>query len=311
MKDVAVVIVTHNSVRFLDGCLGSIAGAVPGIEATVTVVDNESTDGTVAAVRRILPEADVVASGSNAGFAAANNIALRRTTSRHVLLLNPDTVLRPEAVTRLVRFLDGRAEYWAAGPAVLNGDGSLQRTGVSFPSLWNILVEALFLDRAFPRSRLFGGHRRLFDDPGRVQDVDYVQGSCLLVNRAAVERVGPLDEEYFMYFEETDWCYRIRCAGGRVARVPDAEVIHFGGEDSAHYGESRLMSYHGGLLRFFRKHRSKTSGIVLRIVLLGRSILRVLVWSGAAMLHADRRRDARSSVRGYLRGIALIVREPL
>lgn len=311
MNDVAVVVVTYNSRRWLEGCLGSITAAVAGLSSEVVVVDNASTDGTAAEVKRLLPSAVLLESAGNEGFAAANNLALRRTRSRHVLLLNPDTVLAPGAVTRLVRFLDADPSYWAAGPAVHNGNGTLQRTGVSFPSLRNIAVETLFLDRLFPRSRLFGRHRRLYEDPSVLSDVDYVQGSCLLVRRAAVDRVGPLDEEYFLYFEETDWCRRMRDAGGKVARVPDAAIVHFGGEPSVHYDEGRLVHYHRGLLLFFRRHRRPAARLLLRVLLAARSLVRIAAWTAVAVVSPGRRAQALSAARGYARVLPLLVREAL
>ena len=309
--DVTIIIVTWNSRKDLPGCLGSIPAAARDVRYEVIVVDNQSTDGTAALVESSHPDVRLLVNRENRGFAAANNQAMRLARSRDVLLLNPDTVLQDRAIDRLVQCLDGHPEASVAGPTVLNSDGSLQRTGVTFPSTWNILAEALFLDRLLPRSGIFGRHRRLYQDPRALREVDYVQGSCLMVRAAAIETAGILDEEYFMYFEETDWCFRMKQAGGSVLLCPDAAVIHYGGEESSHYGERRLVSYHRGLLLFYLKHHSLADAILLRAVLLLRSLLRIGVWLGIAVVRPGQRSHAISSVKGYARALGLLFGERL
>jgi hypothetical protein len=203
--------------------------------------------------------------------------------------------------------MDGHENVWAAGPAMVNADGTLQRTGVRFPGNWNILVEALFLDRLYPQSRLFGRHKELFEDPGKVRGVDYVQGACLMVRFKAIETVGGLDEQFFMYFEETDWCYRIKAAGGDVSYCPSATVVHFGGGEAGHYDEVRLLYYHKSLLRFYRKHYSMLRSIGVRTILALRSVLRTVVWSVVAAVKPARRRSALSSAKGYLKTIVMLL----
>jgi GT2 family glycosyltransferase len=224
-----------------------------------------------------------------------------------VLLLNPDTILQEGAIDRLIQCMDAHPGVFAAGPQVHNRDGSLQRTGVRFPSIRNIFFESLFLDRAFPRSRVFGAHKALYDDPATERSVDYVQGSCLIVRAEAIARVGILDEDFFMYFEETDWCYRMRQAGGKVLICPSASVIHFGGEESSHYGEQRLLNYHRSLLQFFAKHHSLSDRLLLRIVLSMRCCVRMAAWLGIFLARGQARVEAASSLRGYWRTLLLVV----
>ncbi len=307
--DVTVIIVTWNSREELPGCLGSIEAAARHVRCDIIVVDNQSTDGTRAYLETSHPGVRVIANAENRGFAAANNQALRLVRTRYVLLLNPDTVLHEEAIDRLVGCLDAHPEAFAAGPQVYNRDGSLQRTGVTFPSIGNLLADAFFLDRLFPSSRVFGRHRSLFDDPETERVVDYVQGSCLLVRQAAIAKVGILDEEYFMYFEETDWCYRMHRAGGTVRICPAAGVVHFGGEPSVHYGAARLVDYHRGLLVFFVRHRSGPEQLVLRGVVILRSCLRIVTWAGVLLFRPRERRAALSGIRGYGRVMLMVLRE--
>ncbi len=309
MADVTIIIVTWNSRTDLVRCLPSIPAAASGCSHDLIVVDNASADGTVAYVEAVCPGARVIVNGENLGFAAANNQALRVTKGRYALLLNPDTVLRPNAIDMLVAFMDSTPDAWAAGPAILNSNNTLQRTGVRFPNTWNLISEALALDRLFPLSRVFGRHRELFKDPAEVQQVDYVQGSCLIVNGIVPGKVGILDEEFFMYFEETDWCFRMQQAGGRVYIVPSARVVHLGGEGPGHFDEFRLVAYHRGLLMFYRKHHAVHDRIVVRLVILVRSVIRIAVWTAMLVFSPSMRRSAWSSIKGYFRVLGLLVRQ--
>ncbi len=306
MNDLTVIVVTWNSGSDIEECLRTALSASRGLQAKIVVVDNGSTDGTRQIVAEHFPEVSLVANRGNIGFAAANNVGIRQADSRYLMLLNPDTIVREGAFRGLVGFMDAHSDCWAAGPALLNGDGTPQRTGVRFPSLWNLFVESFFLDRLFPRSRIFGRHRELYEDPGRSRPVDFVQGSCLIVRREAVEAVGVLDEEFFMYFEETDWCYRMKKAGGTVYYTPDGEVVHLGGGVMGHYDESRLVHFHRSLLRFYRKHSTAAAGLILRAILFVRSIIRVALWGAIAAFRPSVRARAASSVRGYARVIALL-----
>jgi len=244
----------------------------------------------------------------NVGFAGGNNQALRLARSKFVLLLNPDAIIRPGGLDVLIDCMLAHADAWAVGPAMLNGDGTPQRTGVRFPNTWNLLVESLFLDRVFPQSRLFGSHKELYEDPTRVRPVDYLQGACLMVRHEAIERVGLLDEDFFMYFEETDWCYRMSRAGGRVYYCPTAVVVHHGGGDVGHYDERRLVYFYESLLLFYRKHRTKGQSIGARCIVVLRSCVRLATWLIVLTIKPSLRSNALSSLKGYWRVLGLAFR---
>jgi GT2 family glycosyltransferase len=227
-------------------------------------------------------------------------------TGRYLCLLNPDTIVHPGALDVLVTFLDGDTSVWACGPGLLNGDGTAQRTGVRFPSLWNIAVEAVFLDRLFPRTKLFGSHRELYVQGPEPRRVEFVQGSCIVVRREVKDRIGGLDERFFMYFEETDWCRRIAGAGGNVVLVPAASVTHFGGGTTGHYDERRVVHYHESLFRYFGKHRGPVAQCVVRILVFGRSCVRVLLWLMISVCMPRLRAAAFSSMRGYAHVLGLV-----
>jgi GT2 family glycosyltransferase len=307
MIDLSIIIVAWNSRRDLELCLPSVRGGCAAHTYEVILVDNASTDDSVAYARQVMPEVTVIANGENKGFARANNQGFHAAKGRFLCLLNPDTIVHAGAFDALITFMDGKGDdAWACGPGLLNGDGSEQRTGVRFPSLWNLFVEALFLDRVFPSSRVFGAHRQLYEQGKTPRAVDFVQGSCLVVRGSVVKSVGGLDEEFFMYFEETDWCKRFAENGGRVFMVPGALVTHFGGGTVGHYDERRLVYYHESLLRYFRKHHGTLSGVLVRSIILGRSLIRVCVWALVAAARPSLRESATSAVKGYVRVAGLV-----
>lgn len=312
MADIAIVIVSWNCREYLKACLRSVATNASHRTVHTIVVDNASLDGTREMIGRDFAGVELLANATNVGFAAANNHALKGNSSQYVLLLNPDTELLPGALDSLASFMDRRPEIWAAGPTILNPDGSLQRTGVRFPTLWNLLVESLFLDRLFPLSALFGAHRELYKNPEDARKVDFVQGACLMIRRDDVVRsAGLLDEGFFMYFEETDWCYRIREGGGEVWICPEARVIHHGGGEAGHYDEQRLLHYHRSMFRFFAKHNSPLVGVLARIIVLVRALMRIPVWLMIALMRPTIRSKALSSLLGYIKTFPLVVSEPL
>ncbi len=307
MTDLTIIIVSYNCREDLRRCLRSLPPASVHRPTRTVVVDNASTDGTPAMITGEFPDVHLTVNAVNRGFGAANNQALRDAVTPYVLLLNPDTIVGPGAFDTMLDWMDSHPEVSACGPLLRNPDQTLQRTGVRFPSIWNILVEALFLDRMFPTSRLFGRHRELYLDPKVPRQVDYVQGSCLLVRTSVLPRVGLLDEDFFMYFEETDWCFRIKEAGGMVWVCPNAEVVHIGGGTEGHYDEARLVHYHRGLLRFFAKHYPGWQGLLVRPVLAVRSLVRLVLWCSVALVKPRLRAEARSGIRGYLRTFPILV----
>jgi GT2 family glycosyltransferase len=306
MIDLSIIIVSWNSLRDLEQCLPSLGAGCAKHSFEVLLVDNASTDDSVAYARQALQSLTVITNGSNAGFARANNQAMAVATGRYLCLLNPDTIVHPGALDILLTFLDGETNVWACGPGLLNGDGTAQRTGVRFPSLWNIAVEAVFLDRLFPYTQVFGSHRELYEQGPEAREVEFVQGSCIVVRREVKARIGGLDERFFMYFEETDWCRRIAGAGGKVCIVPAASVTHFGGGTTGHYDERRVVHYHESLLRYFGKHRGPIAQCLVRMIVFGRSCVRLLLWLLIGVSRPRLRATAFSSMRGYARVLGLV-----
>jgi GT2 family glycosyltransferase len=222
-------------------------------DVAVVVVDNGSTDGTVDFVRERFPQAELVES-ENRGLAAGWNEGIRRTAGRYVLLMNSDAWLVGDALARLVTFADRRPEAAIVAPRLLNPDGSLQRSVRGFPTLWRLATEYFFLRKLAPRSTVLNGFYAGGFDHDEVREAEFVMGACLLVRRSAIDQVGLLDEDYFLFSEETDWCYRFRQAGWQVLFFPGAECVHVGG--ASHGGRLYRENLRGHLL-FLSKHRGR------------------------------------------------------
>jgi len=306
MNKTTIVIVSWNTRDYLRSCLQSLETAGVTETAEIVVVDNASSDGSQEMIKSQFPFVSLQALDRNVGFAAANNRAMRFAKTPYILLLNPDAEVVGQAVQELVSFMDRRPEVWAAGPLFLNSDRTPQRTGVRFPSVWNLIVETLFLDRLFARSRLFGRHKELYVDDTRPRAVDYVQGACLIVRSYMVlPNVGLLDDKYFVYFEETDWCYRMKKIGGQVWICPYATVVHHGGGAEGHFDRKRVIYYHQGLFRYARKHCSLLKRGAIRVVIFMRSLLRIFTWGATIVIRPSMRKMAFSTLRGYLRVLPL------
>jgi N-acetylglucosaminyl-diphospho-decaprenol L-rhamnosyltransferase len=247
MDEVAVVVVTYDSRRWIERCLESVRG-VP-----VVVVDNGSSDGTPALVRKLFPEVRLVEQ-ENRGLAAGWNRGIEAVESRYVLLLNADAWVVGDSLARLVHFAGSRSRAAVVGPRLSNPDGTLQRSVRGFPTLWRLATEYLGLRKLAPRSAAVNAFYAGGFDHDEVREVECVMGACMLVRREAIEEVGLADEEFFLFSEETDWCYRFRRAGWKVVFFPGAECVHVRG--ASH--EGRLFRENlRGHLRFLAKHHGE------------------------------------------------------
>ena len=243
MVDVSVVVVTYDALPWIERCLESV-GVVPTV-----VVDNGSSDGTVAFVRERFPDVRVIES-ENLGLAAGWNTGIRDTESRYVLLLNADAWLVGDALRRIVEFADARPTAAFVGPRLSNPDGTAA-FGSGFPTLWRLATEYFFLRKLAPRSRTLNAFYAGGFDHDETCEVESMMGACMLVRREAIDQVGFADERFFLFSEETDWQYRLREAGWKVVFFPGAECVHVRGGSHARLYRENLR----GHLRFFAKHR--------------------------------------------------------
>jgi GT2 family glycosyltransferase len=266
---VAVVVVTYNALPWLEPCLVSVAG-----HETV-VVDHGSTDGTLDLVRGRFPSVRLL-ERENRGLAAGWNAGVVATSAQYVLLLNSDAWAVGDAVERLARFADEHPRAAVVAPRLSNPDGSLQRSARGFPTLWRLATEYLFLRKLAPRSRALNAFYAGGFGHDEARRIDWAMGAVLLVRRAAIEEVGPADEDFFLFSEETDWCYRFHAAGWEVWFDSEAEFQHVGG---ASHGGRMYVENLRGQLRFLAKHRGPAEAERARRLLLVGARLRGVVFS--------------------------------
>jgi GT2 family glycosyltransferase len=267
---IAVVVVTWNAADHIERCLESVRAY------STVVVDNGSTDGTVALVRERFPEA-VVVEQENKGMGGGNNAGIRASEGKYVLLLNSDAWVEGDAVERLAAFADAHPRAAVVGPRLRNPDGTLQRSVRGDPTLWRLATEYLFLRKLGPRTNAFNAFYGGGFDYAAAAQVESLYGAALLVRREAIDEAGLFDEAFFMFSEETDWLYRFRQAGWEVWFTPDAEVVHLGG---ASHGGRLYTENLRGILRFMSKNRGPGEAARARLLLLWSLRLRSLVFRG-------------------------------
>lgn len=281
--DVSVIVVSWNVWSWLAPCLRSIRQALGRLEGEIIVVDNASTDGTPERVREAFPEVRLLINPANRGFPAANNQGMAVARGRYFFLLNPDTIVLDQAIEELVTFADAHPDVGVVGPQLLNPDGSVQSSRRRFPTFWTALFESTWWQPWAPRSILT--HYYVLDRPDHeIQEVDWVTGAAMLVRREVVERVGPMDEGFFMYAEELDWCRRIRQAGWRVFYYPPAKVIHYGGRSSDQVPALQHLAFQRSKIRYFRKHHGTWAAAALRAFLIAQYLWQIGVEGSKALL---------------------------
>jgi len=255
--DLSIVVVNWNVKNLLRDCLCSLleaAQAAPHLSAEIIVVDSASADGSPDMVRAEFPQVRLLASEQNLGYAGGNNTGAAASAGRYLFLLNPDTVVAPAALAELVNFMDAQPQVGAVGPQLRWPTGQAQSSRRRFPSLGSLFWESTLLGQWFPNNR-FARRYHCADLPANViQPVDWVVGAAILIRREAWAQVGPIDSDFFMYFEETDWCRRAARAGWQIYYLPAAQVIHFEGKSSEQVVAARAIRFQKSKLRYARKY---------------------------------------------------------
>jgi len=283
--DLSIVIISWNTADLLAQCLASIYTCPPDNDFEVLVVDNASTDDTVQIVRQQYPQVKLLENKKNVGFATANNQAVRHSTGRYVLLLNPDTKVKPGALKKLVEFIDTTPQAGAVGARILNPDESLQTSCYPAPTLAREFWRLFHLDALWP----YGSYHMSGWQIDRPREVDVLLGACLLLRKSALDQVGLLDENYFIYSEEVDLCYRLRKAGWPLYWVPQAQVIHYGGQSTQQVAAEMFMRLYQSKLIFIRKHHGGLAGQLYKLILLVTALVRLLVSPLAWLERAPKR----------------------
>jgi hypothetical protein len=277
----------------LQQCLRSIYDDPQSGGWEVVVVDNNSDDQTAEMVRSGFPQARLVVNPTNAGFAAGNNRAMEIARGELLLLLNPDTRVEPGALGRMIDFLEADPEVGAVGPKLLSADGSVQLSCGIRPSLRTELVNKMLLHNLFPFYKLGRWHHR------EIRAVDWVMGACFLVRRRVVEEVGGLDPAIFMYYEDLDWCLRIRDCGWRICYFPFSCIHHLRGESTRQNLRKMLVVSQRSLYFLFAKHFGSGPLAILRLLTLIEMALRTLFWLPYTVCSNGRRKEGQQRLLAY------------
>ncbi len=293
MVTLSVIIVNWNVRDLLQRALASVYASWdgrPGLE--IIVVDNASHDDSVAMLRETFPNVQVIANAENRGFTGGNNQGLAAATGDFLLLLNPDTEIVGDALPRMVDYLQIHPGVGMLGPQLLNPDGSAQSSRRRFPTLPVLFLESTWLEKLAPRKVL--QHYYAKEQPDDlVQNVDWITGAAMLTRREAVAQVGGMDEGFFMYSEELDWCRRIRETGWRVVYFPEARIVHHEGKSSEQVVAARHIYFQSSKVRYTRKYHGNAAAECLRLWLLAQYIWQIGV-EGVKWL-IGHRRDLRAA----------------
>lgn len=283
MIDLSIVVVNWNTRELLRRCLQSVEREGKDVSREVFVVDNGSTDASPAMVQREFPQARLIENKENLGFAKACNQAMRQAAGAAVMLLNTDAQLLPGALEKLLAVLKERPDAGAAGPALVDEAGALQNAIDHFPNLLTELLNKSLLKVLFPR--WYPGKRSGFTQP---VEVPSLVGAAMMVRREVLETVGLLDEQFFFFMEETDWCYRMRQAGWKIIHVPQARILHLGGQTAKKFSWRAKVEYYRSRYLFFRKHRAALSTVILAAGLVIKIIVGLAAAGAVTLLSAGR-----------------------
>jgi GT2 family glycosyltransferase len=278
MIDVSIIIVSWNTRQILKDCLDSIYDQTQGIEFETIVVDNDSSDGSPEMVSELFPNVILIKNQNNVGFAKGNNQGIELGKGRYILLLNSDTIILDNAITKSIRYIDRQPEIGIMGCRVVNPDLSLQPTCFQYPSLLNLFLSMTYLYKIFPKNRFFGRERMSWWDRSDARPVDVVTGCYMLIRLEVCEQIGGLDETYFMYGEETDFCYRAKQRGWKVWFAPVANIVHLGGASSKKMRLDMILQLRASLLYFIKNHHCCLSYRLACLLISLFFLLRVPYW---------------------------------
>lgn len=277
MIDLSIVIVSWNTKQILENCLHSVYEQTKDIDFEVIVVDNDSSDFSAEMIEQQFPQVILVKSPKNVGFAAGNNLGFLECTGEYVLLLNSDTIVLAGALQKTIFYAKTRPEYGVISCKVLNEDFTLQANCSMLPSNINFSLQVFGLNKIFPKNRFFGRSDMTWWDYSNERDVEVLKGCFMLVTKSALDKVGGLDERFFMYCEEIDWCMRFAQAGWKLGFYPQAEIIHLGGSSSAKLGADKARVKDTSTLYYMKKHWSLPRRLIGRMLMITFYALRLPV----------------------------------
>ena len=289
MIDLSIIIVNYNVKQFLLNLVESIYKAVKSISFEIIVVDNASEDGSIETLQKKYPEVHLIANKINLGFGSANNQAMQIAKGRYLLLLNPDTIVNEDTFSKMISFFENNNEVGIAGCKVLNPDGTLQLAcRRSFPGPWTSFTKVIGLSNLFPRTKLFARYNLTYLDENKSYEVDAVSGAFMMIRKEVYERIGGFDQQFFMYGEDLDICYRAQKAGYKVFYVHSTEIIHYKGESTKRSSIDETKVFYNAMHLFVRKHLSSSFivGTILQTAIIFRKLLAFAINNSLAIFSA-------------------------
>ena len=284
----SVIVVSWNAKAFLLKCIDSLQRQSLPESPEIIVVDNASADGSAQAVKDSYPRVKLIVNDGNYGFAKANNIGIRVSAGDYLFLVNSDVVVSDRCFAKCIQHMESHPEIGMLGPRIVGTDGKVQRSCMSYPTLWNTLCRAFALDSLFPRSKLFGSQLLTYWNHDDTRAVEVVNGCFWLLRRSALDQVGLLDERFFIYGEDIDWCKRFNENGWKVVFFAEAEALHYGGASSANAPLRFNLEMQRANIQYWTKHHSRLESTAFLAISVLHHALRTLGEMAAYPLRRDR-----------------------
>lgn len=265
-----ISIVNWNTKELLKDCLTSIIQNYTGNDYEVIVVDNNSNDGSIEMLQKYFPEIIIIINKNNLGFGKANNQVMQVCRGRCILIINPDIIIKKGSLEKMLDFLEKNENAGAVGAKLLNPDGTVQMKGFyrKLPSLLQLLMFKTVLYRIFIHFQVFSARFWEYQDINHTHEVEQIPGACILIKREVYEKIGGFDEDYFIWYEDVDWSWRMRKAGWKLYYLPEAEIVHYGGQSFLNIDSGeKIILFHTSLLKYFYKNHTKNDYYLARLII--------------------------------------------
>lgn len=299
MIDISVIIVNWNTKALLLDCVESLYRTTRESSLEIIVVDNASTDGSIDALRKNFPQVQTIVNQVNLGFAKANNIGIKKAQGRYVCLVNSDVKALDGVLDKMRLYMENHPDVGALAPKTFGGDMQIQKNCREFPTLRNLFCQEFFFTALFPETAAFRGREMIRCDYEAIMEIEVLSGCFLMVRRDVVAQVGPLDERFFFYSEDVDWCKRIHSAGWKLVYYPEAKAIHYGEGSSASAPVRFKLEMLKANWQYWSKHKSKLECILFWFIKLLGTLGRSAVWSAVFLFVPNIRPMARKSAVAY------------
>lgn len=295
--DFSVIIVSWNAKNYLSECLQSLNKYSSKYDAEIIVVDNASTDGSPSMVQEQFPRVKLIINENNYGFAKGNNLGINQSSGKYIFLINPDVIVKDECIEKMMAYMDVHPDIGILGPKILDPCGNTQRSCMEFPSLWNTFYSAFGLHIILGKFRFFGGQMMTYWPHNSIRQVDVINGCFWMIRKEALNKAGLLDERFFMYSEDKDWCKRFYETGWKVIFFPDAEAIHYGGASSSNSPIRFYIEMQKANLQYWKKHYSRCACNAYLFLIFLHHMFRVLGYISVYLISKRNRNQSAFKIR--------------